>query len=236
MRDAPKGQAARTKAENTRLTTVQRFVKGEKSVGLSPIPLIIGISATPERFYAVLEGAGRTQHPVNVEPDAVRNSGIIKDRIKLAVAEKGDQADWSMLAEAGRKWIRYSQEWAAYGKANSIVPTIQPVLVVQVENGTDEIPTKTDLGTCVKVLQDACGAFPPAALAHCFEDDGDVPAGAFQLRKIDASKIQDDPDIRVVFFKTALTTGWDCPRAEVMMSFRKAVDGTMIAQLVGRMV
>jgi type III restriction enzyme len=57
-----------------------------------------------------------------------------------------------------------------------------------------------------------------------------------QLRKIEASKIQDDSEVRVVFFKTALTTGWDCPRAEVMMSFRKAVDSTMIAQLVGRMV
>ena len=34
----------------------------------------------------------------------------------------------------------------------------------------------------------------------------------------------------------ALTTGWDCPRAEVMMSFRKAEDATYIAQLVGRIV
>lgn len=34
----------------------------------------------------------------------------------------------------------------------------------------------------------------------------------------------------------ALTTGWDCPRAEVMMSFRRAADHTLIAQLVGRMV
>lgn len=42
--------------------------------------------------------------------------------------------------------------------------------------------------------------------------------------------------MKVVFFKTALSTGWDCPRAEVMMSFRKAKDATFIAQLVGRMV
>ena len=34
----------------------------------------------------------------------------------------------------------------------------------------------------------------------------------------------------------ALTTGWDCPRAEVMISFRAARDATYIAQLVGRMV
>jgi type III restriction enzyme len=34
----------------------------------------------------------------------------------------------------------------------------------------------------------------------------------------------------------SLTTGWDCPRAETMMSFRRAKDHTLIAQLVGRMV
>jgi type III restriction enzyme len=235
MLDAGKSQAARTKAENNRLTIVQKFVKGDKAVGLSPVPLIVGISATPDRFYAVLRDSGRTQHPVTVEPEQVRGSGLIKDRIKLAVAEKGDQADWSMLAEAGRKWVSYGQEWASYCKDNHI-PAIEPVLVVQVENGTDSLVTKTDLATCVNVLQKACGTFPSGALANCFENDGDFPAGAIHLLKIDLSRIQDDPDLRVVFFKTALTTGWDCPRAEVMMSFRKAVDDTLIAQLVGRMV
>jgi type III restriction enzyme len=39
-----------------------------------------------------------------------------------------------------------------------------------------------------------------------------------------------------VLFKTSLNTGWDCPRAETMVSFRTAKDETNIAQLVGRMV
>ena len=39
-----------------------------------------------------------------------------------------------------------------------------------------------------------------------------------------------------MFFKESLTTGWDCPRAETMMSFRTANDYTYIAQLMGRMV
>ena len=42
--------------------------------------------------------------------------------------------------------------------------------------------------------------------------------------------------IKVVFFKEAVSTGWDCPRAETMMSFRRAEDATYIAQLLGRMV
>jgi len=53
---------------------------------------------------------------------------------------------------------------------------------------------------------------------------------------MEASRIQDQTAVQVVFFKMSLTTGWDCPRAEVMMSFRKAKDHTLIAQLVGRMI
>ncbi|MGB7158048.1 MAG: DEAD/DEAH box helicase family protein [Tepidisphaeraceae bacterium] len=236
MRDADKSQSARTRSENVRMTTVQKFVRGDKTLGLSPVPLIVGISATPDRFNKVLEQSGRTAHPVDVPPEKVRGSGLIKDRIKLSTAEKGDEADWSMLAEAGRKWGQYSTEWEKYCSANGIDSPVRPVLVVQVENGNEKETTKTDLALCVKVLRDAGVVLPPEGYAHCFEHDADEPAGMVTLRKIDASEIDADPDVRVVFFKTALTTGWDCPRAEVMMSFRKAVDDTLIAQLVGRMV
>ena len=56
------------------------------------------------------------------------------------------------------------------------------------------------------------------------------------LRHIRPSEIEGDPDVQVVLFKTSLNVGWDCPRAETMMSFRRANDPTNIAQLVGRMV
>jgi len=52
------------------------------------------------------------------------------------------------------------------------------------------------------------------------------PSPAKIIRKLEASRIQESPDAKVVLFKTALSTGWDCPRAEVMMSFRRAEDPT----------
>jgi hypothetical protein len=42
--------------------------------------------------------------------------------------------------------------------------------------------------------------------------------------------------VRVLIAKDAISTGWDCPRAEVMVSFRAASDRTHITQLLGRMV
>jgi type III restriction enzyme len=98
------------------------------------------------------------------------------------------------------------------------------VLVVQVEDGTQTTLTRTDLSKAVDVLEKVYGHFGEGELAHCFQEEHDITAGGYNIRKIDASKIQGDTAVRVVFFKMALTTGWDCPRAEVMMSFRRAAD------------
>jgi hypothetical protein len=43
-----------------------------------------------------------------------------------------------------------------------------------------------------------------------------------KVRRIEASRIEEDRHVGVVIFKMNLSTGWDCPRAEVMMSFRRA--------------
>lgn len=53
---------------------------------------------------------------------------------------------------------------------------------------------------------------------------------------MEASRIEESDHVNFVIFKMSLSTGWDCPRAEVMMSFRSAQDYTYIAQLLGRMV
>ena len=48
--------------------------------------------------------------------------------------------------------------------------------------------------------------------------------------------MQEDSRVRILVAKDAISTGWDCPRAEVMVSFRAAKDRTHITQLLGRMV
>lgn len=63
-----------------------------------------------------------------------------------------------------------------------------------------------------------------------------LTVNGLEVRYEEPSNIADDRNIRVVFFKENLSTGWDCPRAETMMSFKHASDATYIAQLLGRMV
>ena len=49
---------------------------------------------------------------------------------------------------------------------------------------------------------------------------------------ISPERVQDASYIRVLLAKDAISTGWDCPRAEVMVSFRSAKDETHITQSV----
>lgn len=234
--EAHRGMGLSAAAENNARTLIQRFIKGAPEVNLSPVPLVIGMSATPERFHRVLEGAQRTTRPVDVSAEDVRESGLIKDRIILDIAEDDQPADWTLLRDAAERTIKYAQGWKRYCKAQGIAPPVEPVLVVQVEDGTQTTLTRTDLSKAVDVLEKVYGRFAEGELSHCFQEEDEITAGGYSIGKIDASKIQSDAALRVVFFKMALTTGWDCPRAEVMMSFRRAADHTLIAQLVGRMV
>ncbi len=96
--------------------------------------------------------------------------------------------------------------------------------------------TRTNLSDVVRVIERQSGLLALNEIVHCFQEQSEIEAGGRVIRKIDASRVQDTPEVKVVLFKTALTTGWDCPRAETMMSFRRAQDPTSIAQLVGRMI
>jgi type III restriction enzyme len=225
------------RGERKRATSIaQRFIKGYPEGGMRPVSLIIGMSATPDRFNNLIEGTDRTRRSVPIAPADVKDSGLLKDRIVLFYPEEKQHADWTLLEEATRRWKGFSKAWQKYCDAQKMEHIVEPVLVIQVEDGSGKQLTRTNLAQLVEVVQRIAGKLPERAWAHAFQEDNSIPADGLMIRKIEQSKIQSDPDIKVVLFKMSLTTGWDCPRAEVMMSFRRAKDDTLIAQLVGRMV
>jgi hypothetical protein len=60
--------------------------------------------------------------------------------------------------------------------------------------------------------------------------------GAWEVDWIEPQHVEENDKVRVLIAKDAISTGWDCPRAEVLVSFRPAKDNTHITQLLGRMV
>lgn len=217
-------------------TLMQRFLLGYPEVGLVKMPLVIGVSATPKRFMDLLEHAPHTIHKIAIPAEEVRKSGLLKDRILIHHPEAATTAEMALLEEAARRWGQMTTAWGTYCKDEQ-ESVVWPVLVVQVENGSDRQLTRTDLGAALTVIESAVGRrLNEGEVVHAMHDTGDLDIGGRRVRKVDASRIDADKNIGVVFFKTSLSTGWDCPRAEVMMSFRRAEDHTYIAQLLGRMV
>jgi type III restriction enzyme len=214
---------------------IQKFIKGSPGE-IPPVPIVVGISATPERFNRLIIGTSRMHRPIDVDVAEVRESGLIKETIVLHHPSREQPTDMTMLREAARALKKFSDQWAGYCAAQEEF-TVQPLLVVQVEDsGGKGAISETDIAQGIRMLRDELGTLPGSALAHAFQEGVTLSVGGEDLRYLAPSDIQDDSDVRVVFFKSSLNTGWDCPRAEVMMSFRSAADATYIAQLVGRMV
>lgn len=236
--EAHRGTKVTRNDEANRLTVLQKFVKGSDNE-IPAIDLILGVSATPQRFQQLIDGEGnRTSHKCEVNPLDVRASGLLKDRIMVFHPDEAipsDATDTTMLRAAVQQWRRIGEDWYAYTKAQNL-PMVQPALIIQVQDGSSEAVSRTDLNEVIATIEKETGPLNPLEIAHCFEHDAPITAHGVLIRKIDPSRIQEETGIRFVLFKMALTTGWDCPRAEVMMSFRTAQDDTLIAQLIGRMV
>jgi type III restriction enzyme len=223
------------KDDEAAATIIQKFLKGSDEI--DPVPTVIGISATPARFDALIKGQGRTTARTEVPIEAVRDSGLLKDKIVLHNPEDDQRADMTLLGEAAKHWQGITARWANYCEAETIEPVV-PILVVQVENAPKgKTGTKTPVDTAITTINSVLSKpLPAEAFAHSFDESADLEVKGKTVRYLAPSKIATDRQVRVVFFKTALSTGWDCPQAETMMSFRKASDATFIAQLIGRMV
>ena len=232
--EAHRGMTENAKARKDANTIIQKFIKGSPGE-LPRVPLIFGVSATPERFNQFVAGVGVTTRAIDVPAEDVRASGLIKEVVTLYHQHTDGPADMTMLRAAVATWKLYGTRWGDYCTAQC-EPMVRPILVVQVQDGSGKQLSKTDIADAIRVIQEEAGVLPTDAIGHCFQEGARAAVGDRDIRYVAPSDVQTDPELRVVFFKTALNTGWDCPRAEVMMSFRTAADATLIAQLVGRMV
>lgn len=235
--EAHRGTFTSAQAENKAQSIMQKFIKGSKEDRLPVMPLVIGVTATPQRFQKLIADTTSTIQKVAVPPEKVIESGLLKDRIIIHFPDLAIDADMTMFKEAIENWKKKREHWADYCDHEAIGNPVRPILVVQVEDGNDREITRTDLNSCIAALEDALGHKLQAGEAvHTFDKHEHIKAHDLDIHRIDASRIEEDEKAMVVFFKMNLSTGWDCPRAETMMSFRHANDYTYIAQLLGRMI
>lgn len=227
------------KNESGKATTImQRFLKGAPDFGLTnPVPLVIGVSATASRFNNLIGDINSTLQKVIVKPGDVRSSGLLKERIVITYpndAQKNNEM--AVLDAATDEWISKVLHWAQYCKEQHY-KYINPIFVVQVKAGRGENISDSNLDDIIAKIEDRIKVrFKEHDVVHTFGDVSTLTLNGLKVHHIEPNDIVDDMRVKVVLFKENLSTGWDCPRAETMMSFRKAEDVTYIAQLLGRMV
>ncbi|MEO8008573.1 MAG: type III restriction endonuclease subunit R, partial [Betaproteobacteria bacterium] len=219
-------------AQSERSTLVKRLINGEK--GVPGIPVVLGISATVERFNKAMEVAqGRTRLPdIKVDVARVQDSGLLKDTIVLDIPDEAGRFDTVLVRRATDKLRESTTEWAAYAKQQENGETVLPLMVLQVPN----TPNPNDLGGALDTIFQQWPDLPETSVAYVFGDHTTQRFGNYSVPHISPERVQDATQVRVLLAKDAISTGWDCPRAEVMVSFRRAVDRTHITQLLGRMV
>lgn len=220
--------------ETARSTIVQRLVNGHD--GIPPVPIVWGISATVDRFQAAMQAAhaeGRTMlTAVEVDPRAVQESGLLKDVIVLEFPDESGVFDTTFLRSAIRGMRETTALWDEYACREKLATPVTPLMVLQVGNK----PRDADLTHLLQVLYTEWPDLPSDAVANVFGEHMTLSLGPYTVPWIAPQDVQDVGHIRVLLAKDAVSTGWDCPRAEVLFSLRPASDRTHITQMLGRMV
>lgn len=220
--EAHRGMQGRAAGKAT--TIMQRFIKGSVNDGLPSMPLVIGMSATAERFNTLVGNTNSTLRKVVISPAQVRASGLLKDRIVITYPEDpGKNSDMAVLQAATDEWMDKCLHWQQYTYEQHYA-NVDPVFVIQVTAGSGKKLSDTDLDDVLAKIEERTQEhFKEGEVVHTFGSTGTIEINGLSVPHIEPSDIAENRKVKLVLFKENLSTGWDCPRAETMMSFRQRV-------------
>ncbi|MBR1543921.1 MAG: DEAD/DEAH box helicase family protein [Muribaculaceae bacterium] len=184
----------------------------------------IRISATPKT---------RTNYNVVVERKDVIEAEMIKKEVVLNPDITADMSKEHTLNEHLIKaaLLKREQLAAAYKAMGS---DVNPLLLIQLPNDTKETMTSDDEAIKEQVVT-YLSANPKW---HITTDNSKLAIWlAGDQNKINLRDIEKpDSMVQVLLFKEAIALGWDCPRAAVLLIFRKLQSDTFTTQTVGRIL
>ncbi len=184
----------------------------------------IRISATPKT---------RTNYNVVVERKDVIEAEMIKKEVVLnpditADMSKEHTLNEHLIETALRKRQQLADAYRALGV------NINPLLLIQLPNDAKEAMTSDDEAIKEQVVT-YLSANPQW---HITTDNSKLAIWlAGEQNKINLQDIEKpDSMVQVLLFKEAIALGWDCPRAAVLLIFRKLQSDTFTTQTVGRIL
>ncbi|MDP5184388.1 DEAD/DEAH box helicase family protein [Blastococcus sp. BMG 814] len=226
-----------TRANSDKPTIVRRLINGH--AGYPPIPVVWGISATIENFDQAMKAADadetRRRLPgVHVDATRVQESGLVKDTIVLDIPAEAGNFDTVLVRRAARRLRESTERWQEYTNRQGIEDKVHPLLVLQTPN----TPDPDEVGRALDQIFEEYPELYGNAVRHVLGDHSTQMFGSHEVEWIEPQRVEETTRVRVLVAKDGISTGWDCPRAEVLVSFRRSSkdNPTHITQLLGRMV
>ena len=189
--------------------------------------VIIEISATPSYIPTAEDMVASRASFVYVNPLDVINAGLIKESIMVMPREdvkreagKGD-IDEAVLDMAISKREEMARLYATQGAS------VNPLVLIKLPN--DEQRDRDADG------QNKLDFTKQYLSSRGIPDD--KIAVWLDREKINLSTVEDnDNPVEYLIFKQAAATGWDCPRADVLVMFREIRNATFETQVLGRIL
>lgn len=189
--------------------------------------IILKVSATPEEIPNASDVQNFRAGFVEVRRADVVLAGLIKERIVSQTEEdlksaEGEDLDFALLRLAKEKREFLAEEWRRLGE------NINPLVLIQLPDDDQKsreqgIESKEEIVT--KFLKNRC-QIPENKIAYWFDK-----------KKLNLENIEKpDSPIEFMLFKYAAGTGWDCPRAHVIVMFREIESPTFKTQTLGRIL
>lgn len=225
-------------------TIVQKIINGN---GANPaMPVVWGISATVARFDKAMTKADAftKRQNVQISPKDVQDSGLLKNTLTLDIPDEPGDYETAMVRDAAIDFVDVCERWTKYGESQGLETPVNPLLVIQIPNKADgekdsEKGRNDENDLILRVLETVrkhWAAMPMDSVAHVLGDRATIEVGAYEIPRVAPQDVQGQTDIRILIAKDAVSTGWDCPRAEVLVSLRPGRDHEYVTQLLGRMV
>ena len=185
--------------------------------------ICIHVSATPPP--EVMAKAADYDSNVVIKHEDVVAQGLIKESIVTQTKEnldkyKGEDEDHALLKLAIEKRRELKAEIEAFGK------NVNPLVIIQLPNDDETLkeqgqPTKEEITKEYLISQ----GVKANRIASWFTGKA-KPEGLER----------NDSEYEYLLFKTAAGTGWDCPRAQVLVMFRDIKSEIFSTQTIGRIL
>ncbi len=232
--------AQATKANKTILNKLIEKVKPK---------FVVGASATPEDFKIFIENISLSL-PNNaftnykaeiyaVLTSEVCESGMIKSELTNVSFKVQSSINNSfnvpLFMDALKKYQELCHYWEHVIKTDK-----RPVFLLQVEdqfeNNYQDIQHMLD---CLFV-HNQTHYIQPRFLFHTFPNmklkGKDSNGIDYNISSIKPNEIMENTEARIIIFKENLSTGWDCPNAEILFSMKTQHKNSTIAQTLGRIL